>query len=96
MWPARVESLDPEAPTLKEATGKEFVSATYRSFMTKKGIPADRLAKLRESFKKAMEDPEFIKEAKKRGLPLGYRTGEALENLTYKFQKICNDFWKKK
>ena len=45
------------------------------------GIPADRGKALRAAFTKAMSDPEFIAEAKKRQLDLDPSTGEALEAL---------------
>ena len=95
IWDGPVTNLDAKAPLLKEATGKDFVSATYRGIMTKKGVPADRLAKLRDSFEKAMKDPECIKEMEKRGIPHGYVDGAGTEKLTYEFQEYCNDFFKK-
>ena len=45
------------------------------------GVPADRAKALRAAFKKAMADPEFIAEAKKRQLDLDPSTGEGLETL---------------
>jgi len=95
-WKERINWLEPDAPTMKEATGKEFVSSTYRAFLAPKGVPGDRLAKLRDSFQKAMQDPENIKECEKRGIPLGYLNGPETEELTYDYQKMCDEFWKKK
>jgi len=45
------------------------------------GVPADRVKALRAAFNKAMTDPEFIAEAKKRLLDLAPSTGEELESL---------------
>jgi len=45
------------------------------------GVPADRAKALRAAFNKAMADPEFVAEAKKRQLDLDPSTGEALETL---------------
>ena len=45
------------------------------------GVPADRAKVLRAAFNKAMADPEFVAEAKKRQLDLDPSTGEALETL---------------
>jgi tripartite-type tricarboxylate transporter receptor subunit TctC len=96
LWSKRIESLDPSAPTIKEITGKEIVSAQYRGFMTKKGIPTDRLGKLRESFKEAIDDPEFIQKAKKQGIPLDYYDAQEQKRLTYEYQDLCSEFFEKK
>jgi tripartite-type tricarboxylate transporter receptor subunit TctC len=45
------------------------------------GVPADRVKVLRAAFNKAMTDPEFVAEAKKRLLDLAPSTGEELESL---------------
>lgn len=94
-WPERINWFDPNAPTIKELTGKDFANATYRGFVAPKGVPPDRLEKLRVTLKKAAEDPEYIKEAKKRGVTLGYYGAEETERLTYKIQNLANEFWKK-
>ena len=42
------------------------------------GIPADRLAVLREAYMAALADPELIAEAEKMGLPIDAASGEAV------------------
>jgi tripartite-type tricarboxylate transporter receptor subunit TctC len=94
MWETPATNLKTTAPTLKEAMGSDFTSATYRGFMTKKGLPADRLAKIRDAFEKAMKDPECVKEMKKRGIPFGFVNGPETEKLSFEFQEFCDKFFK--
>ena len=49
------------------------------------GTPQDRVQFLRQAFKQTMDDPEFLKAARKRNLVLGYLTPE-------KVLKILKDF----
>jgi tripartite-type tricarboxylate transporter receptor subunit TctC len=96
LWGERVDSLDPNAPTVVEATGVELISATYRGFITQAKVSAERLAKLRAAFEKAMKDPDCIADSKKRRLPIAFTSGEGFENLVYETQKQCDEFWKNK
>lgn len=50
-----------------------------RPLATTPGTPSDRVKILRDAFKKALSDPEFISEAKTRGWELEPVTGEELE-----------------
>jgi tripartite-type tricarboxylate transporter receptor subunit TctC len=50
-----------------------------RPLATTPGTPADRVKILRDAFKKALADPEFIAEAKTRGWEIEPVTGEELE-----------------
>ena len=45
------------------------------------GIPADRVAILREAFSKTMKDPDFLAEAKKAGWEIRPTSGEDLQAL---------------
>jgi tripartite-type tricarboxylate transporter receptor subunit TctC len=49
-----------------------------RPFFGPPGMPADRLEALRDAFAKMMNDPEFIAEAKKKGLDPSLMTGEKI------------------
>ncbi len=51
------------------------------SLITPPGVPADRLAYLRELLAKTMNDPEFIAEAKERNIPVNFASGEQLEQI---------------
>jgi tripartite-type tricarboxylate transporter receptor subunit TctC len=84
-------SLLPNVPTLPElATSDDgklvlrAVSSTSefgRSIMTTPGVPADRLAALREAFRAMLNDPEFLATCKQRGLLVEPGTGEELDAL---------------
>ena len=52
-----------------------------RPFVTAPGVPADRVAMLREAFKKTMSDPEFLADAKKQHMELFHISGEDVETL---------------
>lgn len=63
--------LFPEVPTVKEQ-GIDFVMGQWRGLAAPKGTPADVVKKLHEAFKKGMEDPVFLKNAKDMGVNLHY------------------------
>jgi len=51
-------------------------STLGRIYLSPPGIPAQRLAELRDGFWKAAHDPEYVAEVKRRGLEYHPRTGE--------------------
>jgi len=62
------------------------------------GMPSDRLEFLRQAFRKAMNDPEAIKQFKKLNLPLGYLSSTELQSLLMnaldappRFKKLVKD-----
>jgi len=55
--------LFPDVPTVKEQ-GIDFVMGQWRGLAAPKGTPPDVIKKLHDAFKKGMEDPVFIKNAK--------------------------------
>ncbi|MBZ4654922.1 MAG: tripartite tricarboxylate transporter family receptor [Peptococcaceae bacterium] len=61
----------PNVPTFKEI-GIDLVIASNRGFAAPKGTPKEAIAKLADAFKKASEDPEYLKEMEKMGLPAKY------------------------
>ncbi|MDR3320531.1 MAG: tripartite tricarboxylate transporter substrate binding protein [Desulfovibrio sp.] len=67
----------PNVPTLKEE-GYDIFSNIRRAFVVPKGIPADALAFLRETFKKICLDPDYLKDMKQAGQPAEYLDGVAL------------------
>jgi len=69
LWPERYE-LIPHVPTFKEETGVEVVGGSTRGFSAPAGTPPEILARLRLAFYEVTTNPEYIKEAKKRGLTL--------------------------
>jgi len=69
LWPERYE-LIPDVPTFKEQTGIEIMGASTRGIAAPVGVPGEVLAKLRLAFYNAATNPEYIEDAKKRGLTL--------------------------
>ena len=56
-----------------------------RPFVTSPGVPADRVAMLRQAFAGMLKDPAFLADAKKAGIDISPVAGE-------KVQKIVVDF----
>ncbi|MCL6637200.1 MAG: hypothetical protein K6T26_04540 [Alicyclobacillus sp.] len=67
---------------LDELTAMAGIMDLGHAFFAPPGVPVDRLAALRDAFKKAMNDPAFQAEASKAGLYLGYMPPEDLEQIT--------------
>lgn len=63
--------LFPDVPTVKEQ-GIDFVMGQWRGLAAPKGTPSDVIKKLHDAFKKGMEDPVFIKNAKDMVVNLHY------------------------
>ncbi len=83
-------TLLPDVPTIFEAAEIDEESAFWirfragiaeigRSLITTPGIPEDRLEYLRAAVDAVLTNPEFIKEAEKRGLPIEYANAEKLD-----------------
>ncbi len=75
-------------PTAAEAFGKPIapVGAAIRGICAPKGLPADAKAKLEAGIKKICEDPEFLAEAKKMKLDIGFKGSK--ENTSYREPNI--------
>lgn len=61
----------PDVPTFKEI-GVDLVISSNRGFAAPKGTPKDRINIIAEAFKKACEEPEYLSEMAKQGLPVKY------------------------
>lgn len=61
----------PDIPTFEEQ-GYKAELAAHRGMAAPKGVPADRLAMLRDAIAQTMADPEFQEKAKEQKLPLNY------------------------
>jgi tripartite-type tricarboxylate transporter receptor subunit TctC len=72
------DPLIPDVPTVREATGHEVVALGWRSIGGPAGMPADVVAKLRDAFKRGMEQDKFKEFAAKNGFPLLPIEGDAL------------------
>ena len=76
-WKDRYD-MNPDTPTFKEIYGKEIIGSSTRAMAAPAGVPADRLQKLREAFKKAAQNPDYQKRAKKAALTLAWMDHEEL------------------
>jgi tripartite-type tricarboxylate transporter receptor subunit TctC len=82
-------SLFPESPALVEFAKDErtksilklvlFPLEMDRPVLTPPGVPAERIAALREAFHKAMTDPAFLADAEKTNIEIGEVSGEKLQ-----------------
>lgn len=59
-------------------------AAVGRGFVTPPDVPKDRVQAMRRAFDKAMKDPEFLAEAKRRKLIIEPMTGERLQQIVNK------------
>lgn len=75
----RLEAF-PDVPTFLENGVNAPITST-RGIVAPKGIPADVLAKLENSFKKAMEDPEYMASMKKAGLNVTFMPSDEYTKL---------------
>jgi tripartite-type tricarboxylate transporter receptor subunit TctC len=73
------EDLDDDQRTIVEA--HLDLLALGRPFVAPPDVPADRLQFLREALERAMNNPELIEESESQGRPLGYLSGEEMDEL---------------
>ena len=59
-------------------------NAFARPFILPPGVPADRIAVLRQAFEETMKDPELLAEAEKMRIDVEWSTGEAVQALVAK------------
>ncbi len=71
----------PDVPTLKELGYKFDVSGSWLALGAPKGIPNPALDKIRDAFKKALDDPEFLEIMKNLYIPVAYRTPEQYQKM---------------
>jgi tripartite-type tricarboxylate transporter receptor subunit TctC len=64
-------AMFPDVPTVREQ-GINFTMGMWRGLAAPKGTPPDVIQKLSDSFKKAMDDPEFQQKAKDMSVILSY------------------------
>jgi len=69
--------LYPDVPTMKEATGNEFVILTWRGIVGPKGIPEEAVTKMRAAMKKAYDHPSYQDFLKARGFGAMWLEGQA-------------------
>jgi tripartite-type tricarboxylate transporter receptor subunit TctC len=70
----RMKSV-PHVPTLREQ-GYDFINESVFMFVAPKGTPLSILKKLGDAFRKAMDDPEFIRVMENLEIEVSYRNSE--------------------
>jgi tripartite-type tricarboxylate transporter receptor subunit TctC len=70
----------PDMPTVKEL-GYKFDVNSWLALGAPKGVPKPAMDKLRDAFKKAMDDPEFLEIMNKIFIPPAYKTPEEYKTL---------------
>jgi tripartite-type tricarboxylate transporter receptor subunit TctC len=66
----------PDVPTMKELGYPTVISSSTRGIAAPKDTPAPVVAKLRDVFKRAMENPEHVKKLEDQGLAIKIMVGE--------------------
>jgi len=85
-------SAIPDVPTFKEL-GFNVVSGSSRGYSAPKGIPADAKAKLIEAFGEIAKNPEFVKAAEARALPLDIKLGDDYGKYLQEQQENFTQIW---
>jgi tripartite-type tricarboxylate transporter receptor subunit TctC len=68
----------PDVPTFREV-GYDFINESVFMFAAPKGTPPSVVKRLDETFRKGMDDPEFIKTMEKLEIEVSYRNSEDLK-----------------
>lgn len=82
----------PDLPTLKEM-GYDVVSGSSRGYSAPKGIPAKARDTLIKAFKKMGNNPEFLKTAAARALPVDMKYGDDYAAYLKKQEKEFRAIW---
>ena len=84
--------LAPHVPTFKEQ-GLDIVMGSSRGLAAPQGLPADIFKKLEDAVKQAVNDPEYVAQAKKAFVPLNYMTGSEYKALMDRFDTELRKIW---
>ena len=79
-------------PTFKEQ-GVDLTNFVYRPVGAPKGVPAGAMKKLRAAFKKAINDPNFHKVAKKQRIPVEYTSGPEMAKIANESHRVHEKLW---
>jgi len=71
----------PDVPTLRELGYNFDVIGSWLALGTAKGVPKPVLDKLRDAFKKSLDDPAFLEIMKNLYIPVAYRTPEEYQKM---------------
>jgi len=70
----------PDVPTAREL-GYKFDVTSWLALGAPRGVPKPIMDKLRDAFKKAIDDPEFLEVMKRIYIPVAYRSAEEYQKL---------------
>jgi tripartite-type tricarboxylate transporter receptor subunit TctC len=87
--------LSPDVPTFKEA-GYNVQFSLLAGFGAPKGLPADVEARLVDAFQKALKDPDYLADAKKRELTMLPLTQAEFAEALKKGNANLAELWKSK
>ena len=82
-----------DVPTISELTDAKVYHNVVRMAGAPKGIPEKTLAKLRNAWKAAMEDPAWLKTAKELDMPSDFVSGEDADKMAKDMYKELKDLF---
>jgi len=85
-------ALAPHVPTFKEQ-GVDVISGSSRGLAAPKAIPDDLFRKLETAVGKAVNDTEYVANAKKAHVPLAYLDGAQYQALIDRLEKDLRALW---
>lgn len=88
----RVEQL-PDVPTIKEATGKEYLGFSDRGYFYPKTVDPKKAEYMAKAIQLASEDPEYIKNMSELGITLDTSTGDDFRKTLESQLDIRLDVW---
>lgn len=84
----------PDVPTFKEQ-GLNVISGSSRGLAVPKDVPEEIFKQLEAAVEKAVNDPEYVAQAKKSYVPLNYMTGAEYSALINRFDTDLRAIWEK-
>lgn len=83
----------PDVPTVKEASGEEFIGFAARGYFYPSNVSADKVEIMTAALLRAMEDPEYIQNMESLGLELDNTSGSDYEQLLSSQVAIRQGIW---
>ena len=83
----------PDVPTVKEATGEDFVAFAARGYFYPTNVSPEIAAKMTEAMLKVMEDQEYVDNMAALGLKLDNTSGEAFKELLERQVDTRKEIW---
>lgn len=86
------DPMVPDAPTFKEL-GYDVVAGSSRGYSAPKGLPEEVKEKLLKAFEEMGKDPDFLKGAADRALPVDLKVGEDYKKYLEQQEVIFQGIW---